>query len=86
MFGSKPKIPTSLRIFEEMGVVATKDELNTREVPANDVYRMFNFNIKRIIQTRDVVWLGKGYNNFRKNRDPSNDDDKDDDIRDFMEG
>jgi hypothetical protein len=52
---------------------------------ANDVYRMLNLNSKRIIQTRDVVWLGKCYNDWRKNEAPSNDSDKDEYIGDSME-
>jgi predicted ATP-grasp superfamily ATP-dependent carboligase len=49
---------------------------------ANDVYRMFNFNTKRIIYSRDVVWLGKSYKNWMINNVPSKgeyDDDDDDD-------
>jgi hypothetical protein len=40
---------------------------------------------KRIIQTRDVVWLGKDYNYWRKNKAPSNDKNKEDEIGDSME-
>jgi hypothetical protein len=49
---------------------------------ANDVYRMFNFNTKRIIHSRDVVWLGKSYKNWMLTNVPSKgqyDDDDDDD-------
>jgi hypothetical protein len=99
MFGSKPKVPTSLRIFGEMGVVTTKDDIQGKLKNhsltcmlvgysvdhANNVYRMLNLNSKSIIQTRDVVWLEKCYNDRRKNKTPSNDNDKDEDIRDYIE-
>jgi hypothetical protein len=51
---------------------------------ANDVYRMLNLNSKSIIQKREVFWLEKYYNAWRKSKAPSNDNDKDDDIGDFM--
>jgi hypothetical protein len=67
IFGSKPKLLTSLRIFGEMGVVTTKDDiqgklknrgLTSMSVEysvdhANDVNQMLNLYSKRIIQTRD---------------------------------
>jgi hypothetical protein len=60
LFGSKPKLPSSFRIFGDIGVVATKDNIQGKlknqgtacifvgysEDHANDVYRMFNFNTK----------------------------------------
>jgi hypothetical protein len=69
LFGSKPKLPSSFRIFGEIGVVTTKDKvqgkLKNRGTPfifvgysvdhANEVYRTFTFNTKSIIQFRDVV-------------------------------
>jgi hypothetical protein len=69
LFGSKPKLPSSFRIFGEIGVVTTKDnvqgKLKNRGTAcillgysvhqANDVYRMINFSTKRIIHSRDVV-------------------------------
>jgi hypothetical protein len=42
-------------------------------------------NTKAIIQTRDVLWIGKCYNDWHKNTDPSNDNDKDEDIGHSME-
>jgi hypothetical protein len=38
-----------------------------------------------MIQTRDVDWVGKCYNDLRKNKAPSNYNDKDDDIGDSIE-
>jgi hypothetical protein len=85
LFGSKPKLPSSFRIFGEIGVVTTKDnvqgKLKNRGTAcifmgysvdhANDVYQMFNFNTKRIIHSRDVVWLGKSYKNWMITNVPS---------------
>jgi hypothetical protein len=46
---------------------------------------MLKLNSKRIIQIRDVLWLGKCYNDWCKNKVSSNDNDKDKDIGDSME-
>jgi hypothetical protein len=51
----------------------------------NDVYLILNLNTKRIIQTRDAFWKGKGYNDWRSNKSPSNNNDTDKDIGDSME-
>jgi hypothetical protein len=81
MFWKKPMLPISLRIFGEIGVVTNKDDiqvkLKSRSLNcmfvrysvdhANDVYRMLNLNSKRIIQTRDVIWLEKRHNDCHKN-------------------
>jgi hypothetical protein len=77
-----------------MGVVTTKDEIQAKLKSrgstfmfvgysfdhANDVYRILNLNSKRITQTRDVIWLVKCYDNWLKNKAPSNDNDMDEDI------
>jgi hypothetical protein len=66
MFGRKAKISTSLRIFEEMGAVTTKGDIQWKLKNcgltcmfvgysvdhANDAYRILNLNSKRIIQKR----------------------------------
>jgi hypothetical protein len=68
LFGNKPELPTSLRIFVEMGLVTTKNDiqgkLKNRGLTyifvrysvdhANYVFRKLNLNSKRIIQIRDV--------------------------------
>jgi hypothetical protein len=65
---------SALRIFGEMGVVTTKDDIKGKLKNsgltymfvvysvdhAKDAYRMLNLNSKRIIQTSDAVSLGKG--------------------------
>jgi hypothetical protein len=38
-----------------------------------------------MVQIRDVVWIGKSYNDWLKNKAQSNDNDKDEDIGDSME-
>jgi hypothetical protein len=59
-----------------MGVVITKDDVQGKVKDCglicmlvgysvdhtNDVYRMLNLNSKRIVQTIDVVWVVKCYN------------------------
>jgi hypothetical protein len=95
LFGSKPKLPSSFRIFGEIHLVMTKDNVQGKLKNqgtacvfvgylvdhSNDINRMFNFNTKRIIHSRDVVWLGKSYKNWMINNVPSKeyDDDNDDD-------
>jgi hypothetical protein len=78
LFGCKPKLPTSLRSFGEIGVVTTKaniqSKLENRGKPcmfvgysvhhANDVYRMLNLDTKRIIQSRDIIWLNEAYQDW----------------------
>jgi hypothetical protein len=65
LYGSKPKLPESLRTFGQIGVVTTKNDiqgkLTNRGTPcmfmgysvnhAHDVYRMLNMDIKKIINS-----------------------------------
>jgi hypothetical protein len=69
MLGSKSKIPTSLSIFVEMGLVTTKDDIQGKSNNcgltcmlgeysvdhANDFHWMLNLNFKSIIQTRSCL-------------------------------
>jgi hypothetical protein len=78
LFGCKPKLPTSLRSFVEIGVVTTKaniqSKLENRGTPcmfvgysvhhANDVYRMLNLDTKTIIHSRDIIWLNEAYHGW----------------------
>lgn len=50
---------------------------------ANDVYRMLNIATKRIVHTRDVVWLDKSYKHWVITNSPSRVN-NDDDIEDFI--
>jgi hypothetical protein len=76
MFGRKRKLPTIFRLFGEMGVVITKDDIQgklknhglTRMFVgypvdrANDIYRTLTLNSKMIFQMIDLVWIEKWYN------------------------
>jgi hypothetical protein len=46
---------------------------------------MMNLNPMRIIQTNNVVWLVKSFNDWCRNKALSNDNGGDDNIGDFME-
>jgi hypothetical protein len=49
---------------------------------ANDVYRMLNIYTKRIIQSRDIIWLNEAYHDWidRKVSQKKETDDEDDDV------
>jgi hypothetical protein len=71
LFGSKPKLPESLRSFGEVGVVTTKSTIqgklwNRGTVcmfvgysvdHAHDVYHMLNLETDHVINSRDIKWL-----------------------------
>jgi hypothetical protein len=79
LFESKPKLPESLRSFGEIGVVTTKSDiqgkLSNRGTPcmfmgysinhAHDVYRMLNLETKKIINSRDIIWLNQVYYDWK---------------------
>jgi hypothetical protein len=91
--------PISLRIIGEIGKVTIKHDIQGKLENrglirifvgysfdhTNDIYWMLNLNFKRIIPTIYVVWIGKCYNNWHKNKAPSNHNDNDQDIEDSME-
>jgi hypothetical protein len=94
LFGCKPKLPASLRSFGEIGVVTTKDKiqskLKNRGTPcmfvgysshhAHDVYRMLNFETETIINSRDIIWLNQIHKEWilQKPNNQPNYDDDDD--------
>jgi hypothetical protein len=96
LFGYKPKLPTTLRSFGEIGVVMTKaniqSKLKNRGTPcmfvgysvhhANDDYRMLNLDTKSIIQSRNIIWLNELYHDWiaRKVTQKKEIDDEDDDV------
>jgi Reverse transcriptase (RNA-dependent DNA polymerase) len=98
MFGSKPKLPSSLKIFGEMSVVTTKDEIQSKLKNrvmtymfvgysvdhANDVYWMLNLKTKRIINTRYVSWLKRSYKTWSKKLIPYNEQ-EDDNNEDYID-
>jgi hypothetical protein len=49
---------------------------------ANDVHRMLNLDIKSIVQSRDIFWLNKAYNDWidSKFSQKKEIDDEDDDV------
>jgi hypothetical protein len=85
LFGSKPKLPASLRSFAEIGVVTTKNyiqgKLKNRGTPcifvgysvhhAHNVYRMLNFETEIIINLRDIIWLNQLHKQWILNK-PNN--------------
>ena len=82
LFGCKPKINSCLKVFGEIGVVTTKQDiqgkLNNRGTPcmfvgypvnhSSDVFRMLNLKTYGIINSRDVIWLGKLYKDWILNK------------------
>jgi hypothetical protein len=78
LFRIKPRLPESLRSFGEVGVVTTKKDiqgkLTNRGTPcmfmgysnnhAHDVYRMLNIKTKKIINSRDIIWMNTFYKNW----------------------
>jgi hypothetical protein len=95
-FGCKPKLPTSLRSFGEIGVVTTKANIQSKlgnrgtacmfvgysVYHANDVYRMLNLDTKRIIHSLNIIWLNEAYHDWidRKVSQKKETDDEDDDV------
>jgi hypothetical protein len=96
LFGSKPRVPESLRSFGEVGVVTTKKDiqrkLTNRGTPcmfmgysinhAHDFYRMLNIETKKIINSRDIFWMNKVYKDWKDQSDKkkSEVDDEDDAV------
>jgi hypothetical protein len=96
LFGCKPKLPTSLRSFGEIGIVTTKaniqSKLKNRGTPCmfvgysvhhvNDFYRMLNLDTKNIIQSRNIILLNEAYHDWidRKVLHKKETDDEDDDV------
>ena len=47
---------------------------------AHDVYRMLNIDTKKIINSQDIVWLNKVYNDWKDKKENDHLDDFDDDA------
>jgi len=96
LFGSTPKLPPNLKPFGEMGVVATKSDLQGKLTNrgttcmfvgysvnhSNDVYRMLNLDSKRIIHSRDIIWLESNFKTWSRSKIST--DKLDDDDNDFI--
>jgi hypothetical protein len=101
-YGVEPKYVRNLRTFGEVGVVLnhalgkSRGKLKDRGRPclflgygrnqAEDVYRMFNLETRKVITTRDVIWLNKTYGEFKKTKtEPSTEDDDEEDYDYFKD-
>jgi len=94
LFNANPKLPSSLRIFGEMGVVTIKADIQAKLANcgttcmfmgysvdhSNDVFRMLNLSTKRIINSRDVIWLNRNYKNWSKTDSQHSEDNINDDF------
>jgi hypothetical protein len=94
LFVSKPKLPERLRSFGEIGVITTKSDiqgkLSNRGTPcmfmgysinhAHDVYRMLNIETKKVINSRDIIWLNKVYKDWQIQKTKKMDEDDEDDA------
>jgi hypothetical protein len=96
LFGFKPKLPTSLRSFGNIGILTTlanfQSKLKNRGTPCmfvgysvhheNDVYRMLKLDTERIIQSRVIIWLNDTYHDWidRKVSQKKEINDEDDDV------
>jgi hypothetical protein len=82
LFGSKPILHYEIKIFGEVGVVTTKDKIQSKltnhgspcifvgyaENNSRDVYRMLNLDTNAIIKSRDIIWLKKMHVDWLKNK------------------
>jgi hypothetical protein len=94
LFGNKPRLTESLRSFGEVGVVTTKNyiqgKLTNRGTPcmfmeysinhAHDVYRMLKIKTKKIIKSRDIVWMNKVYKDWKDQKKKKSEVDDEDDA------
>jgi hypothetical protein len=85
LFGSKPILHYELKIFGEVGMVTTKDKIQSKpncgspcifvgyaENHSRDVYRMLNLDTNAIIKARDIIWLKKMHVDWLKNKSTTN--------------
>jgi hypothetical protein len=100
LLGCKPKLPESLQSFGEIGVVMTKNDiqgkLTNRGTPCMfmeysvnhvcDVYRMLNMDTKKVINSREIVWMTQVYKDWNVQEekkcelhDENDEDDEDED-------
>jgi hypothetical protein len=92
--GCKPKLSESLQSFGEIGVETTKNDIQgkltnrgTRRMfmgysvhHAHDVYRMLNTDIKKVINSRDIVWMNQAYKDWRVQKEKKSDQNDEDDA------
>jgi hypothetical protein len=82
LYGEKPKLHNNLKMFGEVGVVTTKERIQTKlsnqgttcifvgytEHHSRDVYRMLNSTTNSIINSQDIIWLNKTYSKWKDNK------------------
>ena len=102
LFGKLPRGLEELRTFGEMGVVTTKNKIQGKledrgkvcmfvGYPPNhacDVYKMLNLETKRIITSRDIIWLKKTYGEWVAKGQAMEDtvEDEDSDVESTKDG
>jgi hypothetical protein len=71
LFGSKSRLPESLRFFGKIGIVTTKSDIHGKLTNrgthcmfmgysvnyAHDAYRMLSMDTKNVINLHDIIWL-----------------------------
>ena len=76
--GTNPKWTKHLRTFGEIAILVDnrkiKGKLEDRGIPcifigypenhSGDVYKFFNYKLKSVLHSRDVVWIGQKYGEF----------------------
>jgi hypothetical protein len=81
LYGEKPTLHNNLKIFGKVGVVTTKDKIQSKlsnrgttsmfvgytEHHSRYVYRMLNLTTNSIINSRDIIWLNKTYGEWKNN-------------------
>ena len=81
-YGEQPKFTEYLRTFGEVGIVSDEATKKTRaklqdrglealfvgypEDHAGDVYKLLSLTTKKIIKSRNVIWLNKNYSDYKK--------------------
>jgi hypothetical protein len=100
LFGSKPRLPESLRSFGEIGVVTTKSniqgKLRNRSTVcmfvgnsvdhAHDVYPMINVETNYVNNSRNIKWLKLYHKDWIKKKQSRGDNlsDDDDDVNESL--
>jgi hypothetical protein len=93
LFGNKPRLLESLRSFGEICVVTTKNDIQgkitNRGTPcmfmgystnhAHDVYRMISIETKKIIKSRDIIWMNTVYKDWKDQKDKTQSEVEDED-------
>jgi hypothetical protein len=82
LYGEEPTLHNHLKIFDEVGVVTTKDKIQAKlrnrgttcmfvgytEHHSRDVYRMLNLTTNSIINSREIICLNKTYGEWKNDK------------------